>query len=105
MKKYFRKNIKSFILSVTFSLFVALSNILLSYSMGFFTNSAIKRNVNDVFLWSVITLAALILTNIFQSQEINFRTKYSKKMALDLKEDVYKKLTSKKYIIFKYRKL
>lgn len=96
MIKYIKRNIKYFILSIIFSLLVGFANILLSYSMGLFTNSAINRNVNSVFFWSMITLVSLLTTNLFQALEIKYRINFSKKMALDLKEDIYDVLASRK---------
>lgn len=92
MKKYLRRNLKYLLISIAIYFLGSIFNILLSYSMGYFTNEAVSKNLKLVIFWAIITLIAIIISNFLQSLTVIFRGKFSTRAVLNLKKDLYKKL-------------
>ena len=65
MIKYIMKNKKYLLISVLFY-------FLVSYSMGFFTNASLKKELNIVIIWALITLISIVISNFFQGITIFF---------------------------------
>lgn len=65
MIKYIMKNKKYLLISVLFYFLSSVFNILVSYSMGFFTNASLKKELNIVIIWALITLISIVISNFF----------------------------------------
>lgn len=94
MKKYVKKYKALLILSVIFSMLTSISNIVLSYSMGIFTNYATNQNLSKVIFWSLATVFSLIISGIFQASDFALKANFSKNAILALKKDLYNYLVN-----------
>ncbi|WP_311677882.1 ABC transporter ATP-binding protein [Sneathia vaginalis] len=92
MIKYIMKNKKYLLISVLFYFLSSVFNILVSYSMGFFTNASLKKELNIVIIWALITLISIVISNFFQGITIFFRGRFSSYAILNLKNEIYKKI-------------
>lgn len=92
MIKYIMKNKKYLLISVLFYFLSSVFNILVSYSMGFFTNASLKKELNIVIIWALITLISIVISNFFQGITIFFRGRFSSYAILNLKNENYKKI-------------
>ncbi len=92
MKQYILRNKKYLLWSLIFSITAIALNIILSLSMGEFSNNAVKGNINHVLFWASITACSLILSNVFHHLEIRCRKIFSEKCALDVKTDISKSI-------------